>query len=247
MWTALLWTTLAGAQEDPPPLEPQDDAPIVIEVLSTPDEALADLSTRLRAMGYLRPKRRGDQLVFLHRTPWRSAVHLYADGRFDITRGPIRFNLLGAGRADVGIMSACLGPALTTEDGRVLVPPVGCASLDGLLVSKRRHVGESARLLNDIRPEISAWSRAVSTFAWNERLEVSMPAEIRARIDAEADLEAGYQAAVDWACSRTSTPEGDAARGVAADVLGEVFPERHPGGDVDWDELCGWGEEGPPW
>jgi hypothetical protein len=247
-----LWAHPAVAQD-----EADDDAPDeIIEVQGTSDELFGALSDKLRRLGFLRPVRRGKHVVFAPRTPWKPALHVYGDGRVDVTRGPIQLRLFGQGRSAPGKQSFCVGPSLSSPGpdtsglGPALPPvmlPAACASLDGLTVNTRILRSEQARLVQAVAPELSAWSKAIARESYRQRVDVDMPTELEAMLDDAPTEQEGYDAVLAWGCSRTDTDAGDEARGVAATVLGARFPDLHPDGDVDWPGLCGWGPDGPPW
>lgn len=251
-----LWAHAAVAQDIPTDARDDDAPDEVIEVQGTSDELFGALADKLRRMGFLQPVRRGKQVVFAPRTPWKPALHVYGDGRVDVTRGPIQLRLFGQGRSDPGKRSFCVGPSLTSprelESGLPpALPPVmvpaACASLDGLTVNTRILRTEQARLVQAVAPELSAWSRAIARESYRQRVDVGMPAELEAMLDDAPTEQEGYDAVLAWGCSRTDTNAGDEARGVAATVLGARFPDLHPDGDVDWPGLCGWGPDGPDW
>lgn len=246
----LLLLSLTHAAEAPvPPLE-RDEPDVIIDVVEPVWATRDALSRRLRDLGYLTQRVRDDRTVFHHDTPWHPSVHLLNDGRFEIRRGPVRVwhvGLTEEGRTTLGKHGTYrldFGIPLPRSDfsdptPRVEVRPLIGIVPDALLASKKRVRSARRNVLEAARPEFEAWSASVAAFASTWRLEVELPQRLHHDLSAAPSTERGYADLVRWGCTRTDTPEGDAARAVAADVLSGAFPVTHGGYDVDWDELCG--------
>jgi hypothetical protein len=221
----LLLLSLASAQEE------DDDASLIIEVTSTLEQARAELHDAVRRVGYRTPRRRRDKTVYHHRVLWRPSIHVYDDGRLRLSRAPIRIGPPGGTKQSKQV---CVGiPAQIASKTELL--PAACLYLDGALTGRRRVNNAKVQAADALAEPFLRWRHALADDAFQRRL-AELPGELASMWD-----DGGEAAVADYACSRTDTAEGHAARSVAVD-----YAAHRLGAEPGWDCVSPGSDASPP-
>ena len=182
------------------------------------------LDQDLRDLGYRAGKRKDGRTVYRPEVAWHPSVIIDDDGYAIIKRSPVRFEPWVQGRSNLRWIS-CIPPFT-----------IMCIKLSGQLVSDAKLTPKKQVVAEGIDPALDSWRAVVVANAMAERLGVAIPDMLEATWQdggsGEVRLETPTErraAILEFWVSRACTPEGAAAREVAADFLRyEVQPSAHP-------------------
>jgi hypothetical protein len=222
MW----WSVLTALAQEPDGAEGREDIEVTAnEQITVYDMRVAErrqeIVKELRALGYTQVKRENGRAVFRSDVAWHPDVLLYDEGFMLMRRAPPRFEPPKA----PGIAGSPLACVL-------LLP---CTHLGGFLVSGRKLEPQKSEVALETHDVVEAWRSAVVDDAMRVRLSVGIPALLDA-IWLGGTAEDGHalpgpadrrKALLEFWATRSDTPEGHEAQGMAATYL-EQMVETSP-------------------
>jgi len=186
------------------------------------------LDRRLRNMGYKSGVKKDNRTVYRPEVAWKPTVVVYEDGFVVMRRSRVRFEPWVKGKTKA-VWISCIPPFALM-----------CIKLGGRLVSPARLSAQKERTLDAMDAPLDDWQAAIASHATQERLNRQIPDELDAlwgqgtpmgggRGEPIPTPEARRQAILDFWAGRSCTPEGAAAREVAAlfleyEVQASPFP-----------------------
>lgn len=186
------------------------------------------LDRRIRATGYRAGVKKDDRTVYRPEVAWKPTVVVYDDGFVVMRRSRVRFEPFVRGRSKA-IWIPCFIPPFTLM----------CIKLGGRMVSPARLSAQKGRTFDAMDAPLDQWQEAIASSATQERLNRQIPDELEALwtdgvpmggIGAPIQTpDARRQALLAFWAGRSCTPEGKAAREVAAlfleyEVQASPFP-----------------------
>lgn len=254
MWCrgmALCLGFAAGAPalaDDPAPAVPEGDAEVeesrIPSVKPAEPQGLGDeivvfgereivkrrraLDRRIRAAGYRPGVKKDGRVVYRPEVAWKPTVVVYDDGFVILRRSRIRFEPWVRGRTKA-VWLSCIPPFTLM-----------CIKLGGRLVSPARLSAQKERTLRAMDRPLDDWQEAIASTATRERLDREIPDQLDSLWQDGTPMKLGVstphetpaarrQALLAFWSSRACTPEGAAAREVAAlfleyEVQSSPFP-----------------------
>jgi hypothetical protein len=224
MLTLTLLSLLAQAQDAP--AEAGSDEEMIVFGDLEEQRRRQDLTATLLDLGY-RPgrDRNSGRTVYRPEVAWHPSVIIDDDGYAIIRRSPVRFEPWVEGRSNLKWIS-CIPPFT-----------VMCVRIGGRVVSERKLRHKKQFVAEGIDPALDVWREVLVANAMGRRLGEDIPDMLEAvwqhgevplgdPLEAYSDRRAAILTF--WA-SRACTPEGAAARELAADfVRYEIQASAHP-------------------
>lgn len=198
----------------------EEEVDLIIDVVSTAEQARQDLHEQLRNLGYRRPKWRKDRAVYHNHQLWKPSVHVLHDGRLLLRRAPVHIGPPGGTRSQ----SQLCASVLLGEDseGKPIAPKAVCLYLDGPLVGHRYMKGFKGRTMAAIADEAIRW-REASAAAWHaEYVRVQLPERLLKMWMDAGSAAAGTEVLYEHFCSRTHTAQGADVRQAVQTVAGTL-------------------------
>lgn len=186
------------------------------------------LDRRIRAAGYRPGIQKDGRVVYRPEVVWKPTVVVYDDGFVILRRSRVRFEPWVRGKTKA-VWLSCIPPFTLM-----------CIKLGGRLVSPARLSAQKERTLRAMDRPLDDWQEAIVSTATRERLDREIPDQLDALWQDGTPMKVGVstpyvtpaarrEAMLTFWSSRACTPEGAAAREVAAlfleyEVQSSPFP-----------------------